>query len=262
MILEWLETKITPATSLAKKYRLVYHSVALRHRYQRCEKSWAPHIENCRSLIRETIERLPQRQHLIILGSAHLHEVPRDLLVTFHKVTLIDLVHPLGVRRWARSFPQIHLLEQDLSGFLARLENFNQAETLLQEFSASAPAFAFDADLIISSNLISQLHLIALDYLERKKIAFPDDYPDRLGQAFSQSHLQALHRCKGEVLLYGDRETIYRDRQGQEIYRGHFAIDLSQFQFLRQWQWEIAPLGEFSRKESIEMSVEAYCRRS
>jgi hypothetical protein len=261
MIWEWLESRLTPAPALAKKYNLVYHSVALKHRYKRCHRAWLPHLENCRALINEAVLKLPRHDHLVILGSAHLHEIPKNLLEkTFKRVTLVDLVHPLAVRRWARRFAHIELVEMDVTGFLARMENFDDAEELLKAVQEAPAPFHFTADLIVSSNLMSQLHLIALEFLAKKKMRAGEDFNDRLGQAFSEKHLNALALCEGAVLIYGDRETIYRDPAGKQTYRGQFKISTVPFRFVKKWTWPIAPLGEFSRRESIEMIVEAYCR--
>ncbi len=261
MIFEWIEARITPASKIARKFGLVYHSVALKHRFKRCRHSWESHIQNCHRVIRQAVDNVSEKNHLVILGSAHLHEIPKPILENeFKKVTLVDLVHPLSVRIWARKFPHIELIEKDLSGFLNRLTEFNDAELLLSEIQKSALPFHFSADLVISSNLISQLHLIAIDYLAKKKIQAHENFNDRIGQVFSNQHLAALKNCKSKILLYGDRETIYRDAAKNITYRGGFKINLNDFSLINKWTWQIAPLGEFSRRESIEMMVEAYKR--
>lgn len=259
MILEWLEKKFTPASKLARDFGLVYHSVALKYRYQRCRRAWSSHIQNCHHLIRKIVDKTPKKNHLVILGSAHLHEIPKGILEKeFKQVTLVDLVHPISVRRWARKFPHVKLVEQDLSGFLEKLKDVTDSEVLLKEVQSTSAPFHFSADLIISSNLISQLHLIAIDYLAKKKILATEDFNDRIGQAFSLKHLEALQNCNGKVLLYGDRETIYRDVTRRISYRGSFKLDMAGFKYINKWTWDIAPIGEYSRRESIEMMVEAY----
>lgn len=259
MIAEWLETRLTPADPLARRYGFVHHSVALRHRFRRCQRAWQSHLENARQVIEAAVLKAPAHEHLVVLGSAHLHEIPKSILEkSFRRVTLVDLVHPLGVRWWARRFPHIELVSMDLSGMLARLRDFTDPEELLRAVREAAPAFSFSADLVISSNLISQLHLVALEYLSRRKAEARADFNDRLGRTFSEKHLEALLGCDADILLYGDRETIYRAPDGQENYRGSFAVDMGSFHFLKKWTWHIAPLGEYSRKESIDMVVEAY----
>lgn len=259
MILEWLEARLTPASKLARQFGLVYHSVALKHRYKRCKSSWNSHVENCHRVIQEAVDKVDRKNHIIILGSAHLHEIPREILEKkFKKVTLVDLVHPLSIRLWARKFPHIELVEKDLSHFLFRMNEFTDAELLLSEIQKNPAPFEFSADLIISANLISQLHLITLDYLSKKKILSTKDFNDRIGQAFSNQHLAALKNCSGNILLYGDRETIYRDSAKNITYQGSFSVDFTNFKLINRWTWFIAPLGEFSKRESIEMKVEAY----
>ncbi len=262
MILEWLESLFTPAPKISKKMGLVYHSVALKYRYNRCKKAWAPHIEKCQNLITQQVAKLEKTDSLVILGSAHLHEIPKEILESkFKSVTLVDLVHPLEVRFWARKRPHIKLVEMDLSGILEKLATLNTPAELLKELKKTAN-FYFEADLIISSNLISQLHLIALGYFAKKRLFLTDSDKDHLGTAFSEHHLRSLQNCKGDVLLYGDRQTIYRDKDGKEVYRGHYPLQIKGFEFIEKWKWNIAPLGEYSKSESIEMIVESYCRTS
>jgi len=264
MLSEAFEFLLTPTTKLARKYGFLYSSIALRHRYERCKKIWIPHLKNCQDLFNETVQKVPQKRHVIILGSAHLHEIPIHLLLKdFEQITLVDVVHPLKHHWLAKRNPRVKLVTQDLTEGLQYLESLQSLEDLhqLNDRLAKEEIFKFSGDLIISANLLSQLALLPIEAIERKiKRSLTIEEKDKVCTAFAENHVRNLSRCEGKKLIYADRTVTYKNRNGEIIYQGFYPVDFSGFQFLKKWNWSIAPIGEASKEYSIEMTIEAYAQ--
>lgn len=264
MLKEALEFLLTPTTPLARRYGFLYQSISLKHRYNRCKKIWLPHLKNCQDLFLESIQSLPQKNHVVILGSAHLHEIPMHLLVqNFKKVTLVDVIHPLKHHLLAKKNKNLELITKDLSGALAELEEIETYEELLTLAKQlhDKNLFHFKADLIVSGNLLSQLALLPIEQVEKElKRPLTLEEKDQICTQFGNNHLKNLTACAGHKLVYCDREITYRSPDREVIYQGSYPIDFSGFTYLRNWMWELAPKGEASKDYSIEMKVEAYSR--
>jgi hypothetical protein len=262
MLLESLEFFLTPTTPLARKYGFLYSSISLKHRYERCKKVWIPHLKNCQDLFLETVQGLPQKNHVVILGSAHLHEIPMHLLMqNFKQVTLVDIVHPLRHHWLAKRNSRLKLISQDLTAALQDLEGLKDINDLLHLTTelSKKPLFHFEADLIVSANLLSQLALLPIDAIEKKmKRELTVEEKDLICSKFARLHLDSLSQCQGKKLIYSDRKVIYKDPQGQIIYEGHYPVDFSDFKKVKTWTWTLAPLGEAAKDYSIEMDIEAY----
>ncbi|UXR65394.1 hypothetical protein EZJ49_03895 [Bdellovibrio bacteriovorus] len=262
MIREAIEMIFTPATPLAKKYGFLYHSISLKHRYERCEKVWLPHLKNCQDIFLQTIQDLPQKKSVVVLGSAHLHEIPLHLLANnFESITLVDVVHPLKHHWAAKRNSRLKLVTLDLGGSLAELEKLKSLQdlkNLIQDLSQKE-LFHFEADLIVSGNLLSQLALLPMEALEKytsKNLILEEK--DEICTAYGEIHLKNLRACKGRKLVYTDRAVTYRDPEGKVTYTGSYPVHFDGFTKIKDWNWMLAPLKEASKDYSIEMNVEAY----
>jgi hypothetical protein len=227
---------------------------------------WLPHLKNCQDLFQESLRDLPQKKSVVILGSAHLHEIPLHLLTeNFENITLVDVVHPLKHHWLAKRNPRLRLVTQDLSQSLDKLDTVSSTEdlrALIQQLNEKE-LFNFEADLIVSANILSQLALLPMETLEKKiKRPLTIDEKDGFCTAIAEMHLKNLKKCQGKKLIYADREVIYRDPQGQEIYSGKYPVSFAGFKKLKEWIWMLAPLKEASRDYSIEMKIEAYSQEA
>lgn len=262
MIYEALIFLLTPTTPLAKKYGFLYQSIALQQRYKRCRSFWLSHLKNCQDLFLETIKDLPQKKKVIILGSAHLHEIPLHLLEeNFEEIVLVDVIHPLRHHMIAKKNKRLKLITLDLSKALDKLDQVKDLEGLkkLTETLENEELFSFEADLVVSANIMSQLALLPMEHVEKKtKTALELSEKDDLCRRFAEMHLKSLLSCKGRKLIYADREVIYLDKDENETYRGGYSVDFTSFEKIKDWEWYIAPLNEASKEYALKMKVEAY----
>lgn len=262
MIYESLIFLLTPTSAIAKKYGFLYQSIALQQRYKRCRSFWLNHLKSCQDLFLDAIKDLPQKKKVIILGSAHLHEIPLHLLEqNFEEIVLVDVIHPLRHHWIEKKNSRLKLITLDLSKALDKLDQIKNLEDLknLASELEDEDLFFFDADLIVSANIMSQLALLPMEHLEKKtKNTLELTEKDDLCRRFAEMHLKSLLKCKGKKLIYADREVIYLDKEEKETYRGGYAVDFSHFQKLQEWEWYIAPLNEASKEYALKMTVEAY----
>lgn len=262
MLLEALTFFLTPTSPVAKKYGFLYQSIALQQRYNRCKKAWLPHLKNCQDLFFEAVKDLSQTESVVVLGSSHLHEIPLHLLMdTFKQVILVDVIHPLKHHWYAKRYPRLKLVTQDLSATLDKLESLeslNDLDFLIDQLKQQK-IFHFEADLIVSGNLLSQLGLLPIEAVEKKlKRILTIQEKDKICTAFAELHLKNLQNCSGKKVVYADREVIYRNPEKEIIYQGQYSVDFTEFTQVKKWTWLLAPLKEASQEYSIEMNIEAY----
>jgi hypothetical protein len=199
MIREALTYLLTPKTPLAKKYGFLYESIGLQARFERVKKSWLPHLKNCQDVFLNCVKDLPQKKSVVILGSAHLHEIPMHLLVdNFEEITLVDVIHPLKHHWLAKRNPRLKLITQDLSGILENLENLKNLEELHQYLKdlSQKELFHYKADLIVSSNILSQLALLPMSAIEKKmRRQLELSEKDDVSTTVTEMHLKNLKNC-------------------------------------------------------------------
>ena len=264
MLYQALIYLFTPTSKIAKKYGFLYQTIAPEGRYKRCRTAWLTHLKNCQDLYFEAIKRLSQKEKIVVLGSAHLHEIPFHLLNDqFQEIYLVDIVHPLKHHWLQKRNPKVRLIDMDLSGSLDQLENLQSLEDLDQliENLKKETIFNFEADLIISANILSQLALLPISALERKlKRQLSIEEKDKICTTFADLHLKNLDSCKGQKLIYCDREVIYRDPKKEIIYKGAYPVQFTGYQPLKSWIWDIAPLKEASKDYSIEMKIDSFIK--
>lgn len=266
MLRELVELMFTPATPIAKKYGFLYQSISLKHRYERCKKVWLPHLKNCQDLFLEAIKDLPKKDSVVVLGSAHLHEIPMHLLLqNFQKVILVDVIHPLKHHWTAKRNPRVQLITQDLMQTLDQLDSIKTLEQLHELIGkiSEKELFHFEADLIISANILSQLALLPMESLEKaRKENLTVEEKDKICTAFAEIHLKNLSKCQGKKLIYSDREVLYHDKKGELLYKGHYPVSFAGYKKLKEWDWTLAPIKEASKDYSIQMHIESYSKDS
>lgn len=260
MILELIEYFFTPASPLAKKFGYRHEAVALRARAERQQRAWQSHIRNCY----QQIDDIFQRSHLagerlrsvMILGSGPLSEIsPIIFSAEVERILLVDLVHNRAIRKLAKSDPRIELLELDLSGALSMV---GEKEFSIEKLpSVDLPP----VDLCVSANILSQLPLPLVKYAQVQKA--DADFMEQRQQIETevcQAHWQLLLQQKakgGRVLFWADTQKSYFSAAGQLILQesslGKFKLPAVK----RQWDWQIAPLGEISKEFSLVMKVES-----
>src|SRR6185312_8264905 len=117
MLMDWLEALLI---SCPRSLRVMGYLRELRHIQKRHDlwgAAWAEHGERTRTILRDAVSRCRDRRKAVVLGSGLLHDVPLDeLSAGFREVILVDILHPLSVRRRTRDFANVRLLSADVTG--------------------------------------------------------------------------------------------------------------------------------------------------
>lgn len=258
MLREAFEYLTTPCPPLARRYGYLAELVALGARHRRRRRSWAPHIAACRRFVTEAAARVPPGGRAMVAGSGLLLEVPlAELAGRFREVVLVDMLHARSVRRQARQFSNVQLVEWDVTGTLQALDD------ALAEGGPLPPAdlppllpgerFSF----AVSCNLLSQLPLLPLDAIGRRAPATLDAEQLTFAHALGHAHLEWLDRSADRAALFTDTESLWL-RDGAIVEREDSLWGLELPAPDVQWLWDIAPAPEEDRRRDLRHSVGAW----
>jgi len=91
-------------------------AIGLWARGRRQARTWAPHLEQTRAVIEETIATISPRDTVAVLGSGPLFDVPLEALAqNFERVLLIDLAHLSTIARRVARYPNVERVWRDLA---------------------------------------------------------------------------------------------------------------------------------------------------
>lgn len=179
-------------------------------------RAWAPHLANARGLLDSTIDDLPVRRAVAVLGSGTLFDLPLESLArTFERVILIDRIH--------------------LSSTDARIGRYANVTRDWRDLSPADNPGALDflggvegLDWVISANLVSDL-----------AAAHPGS-----ARLVVDRHLDALNALPCPVTLITDLDYRVFNRHGiisdsADLLHGH-PMPRSGL----RWKWEVAPFRE------------------
>jgi len=276
LLLEALKSLIVPTPRFLRTMGYLSEVIAIESRYHRRKKDWHPHIEACHKAILRAVDRTLQKtpdgkgRKIVILGGALLYDIPLDRLTeAFEDVILVDLFHLPWIMRKLRCYDNVRFMMADLTGCLQDYHHVIHAARLGEHIAMpqKKPQLSLledqnEVDLILSVNLLSQLPAVPLSYAERKlgeKSIIPEDDFDAFADHLLNTHLEWLAGQKADICLISDLEKIHYDREGKALTREIMIEDrlLYQhgFQLDSEWFWDIAPLGEVSRKFSQSRKV-------
>ncbi|HMK60032.1 MAG TPA: hypothetical protein VK452_02665 [Dissulfurispiraceae bacterium] len=260
MISELLTYLMTPCPNYVRSMGYLYQAIALRGRYRRRRESWQRHLENTQQFIGRTAEKCRNRRRVVVIGSGILLDVPLDRLSEiFGEVVLADIVHLPEVRRRAGRYPNVRLVQCDVTGLAEAL--FSNVLSRVTEFPVSKP-FLPDVDqdtgLVVSVNILSQLAEIPLEYASKKMSGLDEAGVNKWCDQIRAAHYRALKELPCDVCLVADYAFARRDRDRRVVEEGSTVGELMLPEPDESWTWEIAPLGEESRDTSKELRVGAW----
>jgi hypothetical protein len=252
MILEALQYTATFPVTPSEFRPFIRSSVNLWSRANRCAKAWAPHEENCKSFIRDTIADMRQRRTAVVLGSGLLRDVPIiELAKAFDTVVLVDLVHLASVRAWiaAKRMRNTRLISRDLSGLSEALAG-QTPEPLA--FLRQVPYL----DLVVSANVASQIGVGARRVLIDRR----QQHPDKVVPQLIQAHLDGLAGLPCKTALLSDISYEVTNRSGAVLEEADLFYGLPTPAIKRSWTWPVAPYGEIGRdREAVHRVIAATC---
>ena len=194
---------------------------AARHwaRGVRQARAWAPHLANARGLLDTTIDDLPVRRAVAVLGSGPLFELPLESLArTFERVILVDRIHLSAIEARIARYSNVSLDWRDLcpAGNPGVLDFLQQIDGL---------------DWVISANVVSEMAAAA----------------PALAREVVDRHLDALVALPCPVTLITDLDYRVFNRHGIMRDSGDMLHGRQMPRSGLRWKWEAAPFGEEAR---------------
>lgn len=247
MIWEAWQYMTTPvALPYVKPMGFLTEGIATSARAKRCRNDWLSHYQACQNSILQALEACSQTRHCLVFGAGSLQDIPLDTLSErFEHITLVDLVFLPAARRKVRIYDNIELLEHDVTESLEAVFKGQQ--------DIAAPSYGLDRpqiDLVISLNLLTQLPLLPVKWLQ-SRYQYSDRQADELGQQLMESHLQYLQKLKQQngavVCLIADRWVQRLDCEGQLIKEFDPWWEVPKPEAQHEWDWQVMPIGEVSR---------------
>ena len=230
------------------------YGLVFRHLKQ--DSGWDSHLEKCRSFILKAAETINPLK-ITVLGSGWLLDLPLvELLETVQSITLIDIVHPPEVINQVSELGNVSLVEEDLTGGLIlrvweeahKAGTFRKLKTL---GNIEIPAYTFKEDpgLVISLNIMSQLHVLPVRYLKRKSATGEEEFTEFI-RSVQQKHLDLLSRHRS--VLITDTAEIFVYRSGLREDEKSVLIGLPVGTTSEEWTWDFDLKGsDFNEKRSV-----------
>lgn len=205
---------------------------------------WDPHLGNSKRFILKEVKKSPYKKKLNIIGAGILLDIPlQELSQMFEQVTLIDILFLPRIKKYVKQFSNVKLLELDITG---HVDDVFQNKDKVLSFPPALPP----ADVTVSANLLSQLPLLLMDYLETED--------QEWGKRIIEQHLELIQTCSPMGILICETNQIYYDKLGQIIEDNDMMLGATLPEPQDKWTWQIAPRGEASGAYSIEGTVKAF----
>lgn len=239
MIWEAWQYLTTSSSKCARQMGYLYESVAMSARAKRCQTSWEPHYHNCRLAIAQAVAMCETKRKVLLFGAGTLKDIPLSLLSeAFEQVCLVDIVMTRDARQRLAAYSNVEMIEADVTESLTSLQ-----AGILNVTSPKAWLDDGSVDLVVSLNLITQLPLLPVRWLQ-KRFQISDAQADLIGQALIQAHLDYLQRFEARVCLIADRMDREFNRKDEIIDEFDPWWGVKSPPASRAWQWEVVPFSE------------------
>jgi hypothetical protein len=257
MLVEWLKYLTRPAAPELKAMGYLGEAIALESRYRRCLRDWQPHLAESRAAVGEAIGRCRHRRRAVVLGSGLALDLPLEQLAgAFEHVCLVDVLHPPSLRRRAKRLGNVELLAADVTGTIALLYRVDAARPFQPPVPRRLAILdADDLDLVVSLNLLSQLAVLPIRWLERRLGSPADAAIAGFAQSLVAAHLADLRSCRAMTCLISDVERLTIAADGTVIERHSILAEIEPPTAARSWTWRIAPAPELDPDWSEERRV-------
>lgn len=244
MISELLQSLFTSCPMSVRRMGYLTELIAIGARFKRQDIYWESHLRNSKHFILKMAAQAPSKETINIIGAGLLLDIPlEELTKQFKTVCLIDIVFLPQLKKKIRYYNNVKLIQCDVSGVV---EECYRTKRECPPLPAPLP----QADVTVSANLLSQLPLLPMEYLDTEN--------QEWGKQIIEKHLELIQQCSPFTILLCETNQIYKDRQGRILEDNDMMLKARLPQAQDEWTWQIAPLGEASKDYSIEGTVKAF----
>lgn len=215
---------------------------------------WEDHLSNCRSFILDEVERTAPSK-VTVLGSGWLLDLPlAELTDRVDEIVLVDIVHPPQVKQQTACFPNVKLVEEDVSGgliaevwkkvgkrfSLGKLDNLD--DLLVPVYRMEEPG------MVVSLNILTQLEVLPLRLIE-KKSKVDNNRIMEFRMKIQNNHLKTL--MNHHSLMIADVKEVFLHSDGVVTEDKTLLVDIPEEVVLKRWRWDFDMLGiDFYGKKS------------
>ncbi|MDI3526988.1 MAG: hypothetical protein PWR03_1171 [Tenuifilum sp.] len=242
-----------------KQLGLYSGQLGVYRRYLREKEGWDRHLNNTKEFILQKVRSLSPKS-ICVLGSGYLLDFPTEKVLDLGiKLTLVDIAHPAEVVKKYASNNQVEFVTKDLTGGLvSKLTDSKLKDvsffTLINIVEKCKPA-VFNADMVISLNLLSQLSDIPIEFLRNKKL-ITDWQSIEIANSIQNKHIESLPH--GKSLLISDIMEEYFDSDGKLAFsRPVVYVDLSGLSEVQEWVWDFDSSFTYNEDYITKMQVVA-----
>jgi len=232
------------------------------NRFIRESSGWQTHLEKTRHFISGSFHQT-EAETVAVLGSGWLLDVPLDdLIKRFRHIYLVDIHHPIQIRKKTAAMDQVELVEEDLTGgaVVQIWEHLRKSKAPLQEelikgqISLETPLAGIHPDALISANLLNQLDIFLCDYM-LKQGRFQQESLVPLRASIQASHLNWISKKPGCLVTDTIEEVV--DRKGNRSSKGLLYTDLPEGIRSDSWRWDFDSMGTYHPGSRTHMEVQA-----
>jgi hypothetical protein len=232
------------------------------NRYLRESSHWESHLERTRKFIRDSFKRT-DAETVAVLGSGWLLDVPLEhLLKRFRHVYLVDIHHPIQIRKHISGLNRVELLEADLSGGAIEKiwQHVHECKTspgwgpLPRELALDPPLSKIRPEAYISVNLLNQLDIMLCDYILKQK-PFQQEQLAPLRSVIQAFHVDWISK-KPACLISDIREEVM-DKKGHSSSKALLYTSLPQGFRRESWWWDFDTRGTYHPGSRTRMEVQA-----
>lgn len=256
-----LESQVIPGKVL-REMKIISDQKGIMERYLSEAEGWREHLARTRAFILDTVAGMTGAS-VVVCGSGWLLDLPlKELAEKCGQLYLADIHHPVPVKRRIREFPSCRLLHVDLTGgailgayrYVRALKGL-QDRPPLSSIPVSRPDLGVHPDLYISLNILNQMDILLVDYLER----FCQPAAGEISgfrKRIQQNHLDLISSAR--TCLISDTEEILLDKRDAETDRKALIhIDLPESERSGTWSWDFDTSGTYNRGRKTRMLVRA-----
>lgn len=250
-------------TDTARAIGFIEDQKGIMRRYKREKLNWDSHLENTKAYIsRQTAGQFFNK--IAVLGSGYLLDLPTDILLSrCNEIQLYDINHPKEIQARYRDNAKISFIEMDITGLSKHLHSAKRNSDVQKIIGTQSQFSVPDADLIISLNILNQLDIILVDYLNGKMV-LDMETELQLRNKIQSEHIACLTETMS--LLVADTEEIHIDENGQKSSNNlftemHIAGITSDAE---TWKWSFDTTGNYAEDAIVTFNVCAvtYNKRS
>jgi hypothetical protein len=256
MIGEWLTQLTTPCPEPYRAMGYLKELIAIKYRHQRCQTVWAPHLTNCQNLITTAADNCETKRRAVVLGSGLLLDIPiAHLAHTFETVVLIDICHLRETKTRVRKFPNVHLVNGDISGAVQPLKRWlsgNRKDPL--PTPDIDRTYLNEADYVISSNLLAQLPLMPVVHLQQQTPTISPNALNDFARSIIDHHLSLLQSLGSPVTLISETLRLITE-QDRPVSKIDPLLGAPLNYTGEEWWWDIAPIPEFRPDADIKLHI-------